>query len=145
VYHHPATTKVAEVFSDPPINFLTGRVHGGVARMGRDIEVPLRNHMRSLTDGNYTFGVRSNHLFVSRRSQRDIEISGRVRLAEINGSETFIHAHHDDIQLVVQEKGVRSIRIGIEITIYVGPSCFFVYDEAGALVASPSREASETD
>jgi len=137
VYHHPATTKVAEVFSDPPINFLTGRVHGGVARMGRDIEVPLNNHMRSLTDGNYTFGVRSNHFFVSRRSQEDIEIIGKVELAEINGSETFIHANHDEIQLVVQEKGVRSIRIGVEITIYVSPSCFFVYDEAGALVASP--------
>lgn len=145
VYHHPATTKVAEVFSDPPINFLNGRVHGGVARMGQHIEVPLENHMKSLTDGDYTFGVRSNHLFLSRRSKEDVEIPARVELAEINGSETFIHANHDEIQLVVQEKGVRSVRIGVEITIYVSPSCFFVYDEAGALVASPSREASEAD
>jgi len=66
-----------------------------------------------------------------------------VELAEINGSETFIHANHGDIQLVVQEKGVRSVRIGVELTIYVSPSCFFVYDEEGALVASPSREATE--
>ncbi|NCO61191.1 MAG: ABC transporter [Deltaproteobacteria bacterium CG23_combo_of_CG06-09_8_20_14_all_51_20] len=143
VYHHPATTKVAEVFSDPPINFLTGRVYGGVARVGRNIEVPLHNHMKSLTEGNYTFGVRSNHLFVSRGSQQDIEIPATVELAEINGSETFIHANHGDIQLVVQEKGVRSVRIGVELTIYVSPSCFFVYDEEGALVASPSREATE--
>jgi glycerol transport system ATP-binding protein len=144
VYHHPASTKVAEVFSDPPINFLTGTVHDGAARMGRNIEAPLKNHMRALADGNYTFGVRSNHLFVSRRSPEDVEIMGRVELAEINGSETFIHANHDDIQLVVQEKGVRSFRIGTEIPIYVSPSCFFVYDVAGALVASPSREAPET-
>jgi glycerol transport system ATP-binding protein len=140
VYHHPGTTKVAEVFSDPPINFLKGAVRQGIARMGRNIEMPLVKHMTSLGQGEYTFGVRSNHLFVSRRTQEDVEIPARVELTEINGSETFIHASHDDIELVVQEKGVRSVRIGMEITIYVSPSCFFVYDEAGALVASPSPE-----
>jgi glycerol transport system ATP-binding protein len=143
VYHHPATTKVAEVFSDPPINFLNGTVHGGVARIGRNIEMPLKDHMTSLAEGSYVFGVRSNHLFVSRRNKEDVEIPATMELAEINGSETFIHVNHGDIQLVVQEKGVRSVRIGVELTIYVSPSCFFVYDEEGVLVASPLREATE--
>jgi glycerol transport system ATP-binding protein len=107
--------------------------------------MPLKKHMKSLAERSYIFGVRSNHLFVSRRNKEDVEIPARVELTEINGSETFIHANHDNIQLVVQENGVRSVRIGVEITIYVNPSCFFVYDEAGVLVASPSREASETD
>ncbi|MBW1782580.1 MAG: ABC transporter ATP-binding protein [Deltaproteobacteria bacterium] len=139
VYHHPATTKVAEVFSDPPINFLKGAVRDGTARMGRNIELPLDNHMKSLTDGDFIFGVRANHLFVTRTSKEDVEIPARVELTEINGSETFIHASHDEFPLVVQERGVRSVRIGVEIVIYVNPSSFFVYDEAGALVASPSR------
>ncbi|HIJ20394.1 MAG TPA: hypothetical protein HPP58_05045 [Deltaproteobacteria bacterium] len=99
--------------------------------------------MKTLKAGNYTFGVRSNHLFMSRSSAEDTEIPATVELAEINGSETFIHANHDTFQLVIQENGVRSVRIGAEITIYVSPSCFFVYDEAGALVASPSRRAAE--
>ncbi len=140
VYHHPATTKVAEVFSDPPINFMKGVVEGGVARMGRDIKMPLTYRMASLSDGAYTFGVRSNHLFVSRKSEADVEIPATVELTEINGSETFIHADHDSEQLVVQEKGVRSVKIGANIVVYVSPSCFFVYDEAGALVASPTPD-----
>jgi len=140
VYHHPATTKVAEVFSDPPINFMKGTIQGGVARMGRDIEMPLRYRMSSLSDGTYTFGVRSNHLFVSRRSDEDVGIPATVELTEINGSETFIHANHDSEQLVVQEKGVRSVRIGQKIVVYVSPSCFFVFDEAGELVASPAPD-----
>lgn len=111
--------------------------------MGRSIEMPLEHHMKFLMDGDYIFGVRSNHLFLSRNGKEDVEIPARVELAEINGSETFIHADYDEFQLVVQEKGVRSVRIGVEITIYVNPSSFFVYDEAGALVASPSREAVE--
>lgn len=143
VYHNPATTKVAEVCSDPPINFLKGTIKGGAVRMGRNIEMPIEHHMKSLMDGEYAFGVRSNHLFLARNDKEDVEIPAKVELAEINGSETFIHADYDGLRLVVQENGVRLVRIGAEITIYVSPSSFFVYDEAGALVASPSREAVE--
>ena len=140
VYHNPATTKVAEVCSDPPINFLKGTIQGGSVRMGRNIEIPLEDHMKQLSDGEYAFGVRSNHLFLSRNDREDAEILAKVELAEINGSETFIHADYDGYRLVVQENGIRPVQIGAEITIYVSPCCFFVYDEAGALVAPPSRE-----
>jgi len=143
VYHNPATTKVAEVFSDPPINFIKGAIQDGVVRMGRGIEMPLEDYMKSLSDGKYLFGVRSNQLFLSRNDKEDEKITARVELAEINGSETFIHADYDGFRLVVQENGIRPVRIGAEITIYVSPSSFFVYDEAEALVASPSREALE--
>ena len=143
VYHNPATTKVAEVFSDPPINFLKGTIQGDSVGMGKDIEMPLEDYMKLLSDGEYTFGVRSNHLFLARNAKEDAEIPAKVELAEINGSETFIHADYDGFRLVVQENGIRPVRIGAEITIYVSPSSFFVYDEAGALVASPSREAVE--
>jgi len=139
VYRNPATLKVAEVFSDPPINFLKGTIQGGTLRMGEDIKMPLANYMKDLSDGNYTFGVRSNHLFLSRNGKEDAEIPAKVALAEITGSETYIHVDHGDSQLVVQEDGVYSRRIGSEITIYVDPSCLFVYDETGALAASPSR------
>ncbi len=143
VYHSPSTTRTAEVFSDPPINFLPGVIRENVVQMGRNIEIPLERHLKTLKEGNYTFGVRSNHLFVARNSAEDMEIPAIVELAEINGSETFIHANHDAFQLVIQENGVRSIRIGAEITIYVSPSCLFVYNEAGTLVASPLQGAPE--
>jgi glycerol transport system ATP-binding protein len=141
VYHRPNTTRVAEVFSDPPINFLEGQIQGGTARMGQNIEMPLQDYMKSLSDGKYTFGVRSNHLFLSGKNRNTVKIPARVELAEINGSETFIHADYDGFRVVVQENGIRPVRIGAEIAIYVNPSSFFVYDEAGVLVASPSPEA----
>ena len=139
VYRDPATLKVAEVFSDPPINYLKGTIQGGTARMGQNIEIPLEAYMKGLPEGNYTFGVRSNHLFLVRKGKQDAEIPCKVELAEINGSETFIHVNYDDSRLVVQEDGVYTRRIGSEISIYVNPCCFFVYDEGGSLVASPSR------
>jgi glycerol transport system ATP-binding protein len=140
VYHNPANTKVAEVFSDPPINFLFGNVRQHTARLGEDIEFPLTNHLRALPDAQYIFGVRSNHLSLNRTSAEDTEIRSKVELAEINGSETFIHLHYDNSRLVVQEDGVHPYRMGTEISIYVNPSSFFVFDEAGVLVASPARK-----
>jgi len=140
VYHYPATLKVAEVFSDPPINYISGAIQGSTARLGHDIEIQLAGHMQSLPAGKYKFGVRCHHFFLSRTSPEDAEVQGSVELSEINGSETFIHVNYDNSRLVVQENGIQPLRIGAEITIYVNPSSFFVYDEAETLVAAPSRD-----
>ena len=137
VYHNPANTKVAEVFSDPPINYLPCTVAGQTARLGENTGFKLTNHLQSLPAGQYTFGVRSNHLSLRRTSTEDTKIRTKVQLAEINGSETFIHANYDNSRLVVQEDGVLPHRMGTEISIYVHPSSFFVFDQAGVLVASP--------
>ncbi|MEJ2156605.1 MAG: ABC transporter ATP-binding protein [Desulfobacteraceae bacterium] len=138
VYHNPATTRVAEVFSDPPINYLDGRVERGRAVLGQEISFDLNGHMRKLSPGAYRFGVRSNHLFLKPSGPRDTEIEGRVELSEINGSETFIHIKHGNTPLVAQDQGVQQIKIGSTVRVYVNPSRFFVYNTNGELVASPS-------
>ena len=139
VYHNPATTKVAEVFSDPPINYLPCTVQERRASLGENIEFPLANHLKSLPAAQYIFGVRSNHLSLNRTGAQDTEIRTKVELAEINGSETFIHVNNDSSRLVVQADGIHPHRMGTEVSIYVNPSNFFVFDEAGDLVASPAR------
>jgi glycerol transport system ATP-binding protein len=140
VYHHPATLKVAEVFSDPPINYIAGNVAGDRAQLGQNIQIPLNGHLKSLSEGDYQFGIRSNHLFLSQREVDDIVFRATVELSEINGSETFIHVTHNGVSLVVQENGIYTRKIGSEISIYVNPQSLFVYDVTGALVASPFRE-----
>ncbi len=138
VYHNPATLKVAEVFSDPPINFLNGSVKENRARLGPDLEIPLSGPQGAIESGDYIFGVRSNHLSLSRENERSVAFRAAVELSEINGSETFIHVDYGGSELVVQQVGVHQRKIGSEITIHVDPSRFFVYDVAGSLVASPS-------
>lgn len=140
VYHHPANLKVAEVFSDPPINYIQGQANSGFARLSRNIQVPLEGHLKAIDQGDYQFGVRSNHLFLSANSADDVEFKAHVELAEINGSETFIHIKHNGVPLVVQESGVYSRRIGQEVSIYVNPGNLFVFDLDGNLVAAPSRK-----
>lgn len=106
--------------------------------MGQGIEVPLEDNMRDLPESAYTFGIRSNHLFLSRNGERDALIQTQVELAEINGSETFIHFNHAGTRLVAQENGIHPYRIGATVTLYIDPGCLFVFDLKGNLVASPS-------
>ncbi len=137
VYHHPATLKVAEVFSDPPINYLKAGIDKGVLQLGDNIRVPLNGRYSSLSPGKYVVGIRSNHLCLSRRHEKDTEFKARVELSEINGSETFTHLKYGETALVVQDEGVFPHKIGTEISVYVSPDAFFIYDEAGVLKASP--------
>jgi glycerol transport system ATP-binding protein len=143
VYHNPATTKVAEVFSDPPVNYLPCAVQERTASLGEGIEFPLTKHLQSLPARQYIFGIRPNHLFLNRTSAEDIEIRAKVELAEISGSETFIHVNYDKAGLVVQEEGVHPHKMDTEVSVYVNPGHFFVFDEAGVLVASPGRKTVE--
>jgi glycerol transport system ATP-binding protein len=137
VYRRPSTTRVAEIFSDPPINFIDGKIKGNQALIGHSIRFQANGHMAHLTEGDYTFGVRCNHLFLKPCSAEDVVIQATVELSEINGSETFIHIDHDNARLVVQDDGVHQLKIGSRISIYVNPGHLFVYDVQGNLVAAP--------
>jgi glycerol transport system ATP-binding protein len=85
--------------------------------------------------------VRANHLFVQSRAAGDLEFEATVELAEISGSETFIHAAHSGISWVVQEEGVHSLGLGETLRVYVRPGHLFAFDQDGRLVAAPERGA----
>jgi glycerol transport system ATP-binding protein len=137
VYQRPETLRVAEVFSDPPINALDSVVSNSGAVMGDNITVPLTGHLAVLATGAYRFAFRSNHLWLSSQTDADIAITGKVELAEINGSETFIYVHHGKSAFVVQQEGVHPFSMGNKITVFINPKHLFVYDTAGRLVAAP--------
>jgi glycerol transport system ATP-binding protein len=141
VYNNPASTRVGEVFSDPPMNMAAGVVSAGDAMIAGDVRLPLTAHLSGLGEGAYTFGVRANHLSLSRAAAEDIEIQGTVDLAEVSGSETFVHVVHGDTSLVVQEEGVHSLGIGKDIRVYLDPDNLFAFDGGGRLVASPRGAA----
>ena len=137
VYQRPESLKAAQVFSDPPINALDSTVSNGSAVMGDGIAVPLTGHLAGLAAGAYQFAFRSNHLWLEREDPGDIAIAGTVELAEINGSETFIHIHHGKSAFVVQQDGIHPFSMGHEITVFINPRHLFVYDAQGNLVSAP--------
>ncbi len=141
VYHHPASVQVGEVFSDPPINVLSGRLDRDQLLLGHDIRTPRVAHLQGLDGEHYQFAIRANHLYVQKHAATDVEVQGEVDLAEISGSETFIHVRHGDRILIVQQAGTHAFPTGTPITVYLDPRRLFAFDAQGQLVAAPPRAA----
>ena len=141
VYTRPASIRIGGIFSDPPINLIGGAVEQDRLVLGDVVVGPRAAHLGDVAVGQYSFGVRSNALYVNRRSDADMEIRGVVELSEISGSETFVHVAHNGVSWVAQEEGIHSFALGDPIDIYLDPAALFVFDWQGGLVAAPSRTA----
>jgi len=68
-----------------------------------------------------------------------VALAGRVDLAEIAGSDTFVHVHTPVGDLVAQLTGVHDCPLGDPITLYLQPASLFVFDAEGPLVRAPDR------
>ena len=95
--------------------------------------------MRSLAEGDYRIGIRANHVGVVAASAHSATIPVKVELAEISGSETYIHGRHGGFNLIARLVGVHDYDLGDQITLYFDPARLFVFDLAGKLVAAPER------
>ena len=134
VFHRPASLRVAKAFSDPPMNLLAAEVAEGGARLssGEVIAVDLP-HEASRT---LTLGVRASALRVQPRPG-DVALPGRVELAEISGSDTFVHAATPVGELVAQLTGVHQFELGAPVTLYLDPAQVYVFDANGELLVAP--------
>lgn len=137
VYRAPASARVAEVFSDPPMNLIEGIVDGDTVCLQGSLYLPLSGHLASLSPGAYKFGVRSGNLSIKRGAREDLEISAIVELTEVSGSDTFIHVTHNDVAWVIQEQGVHSVAVGLDIPIFLNTKFLYVFSADGRLVSTP--------
>ncbi|WP_431264674.1 ABC transporter ATP-binding protein [Roseateles chitinivorans] len=132
VFHRPASLRVARAFSDPPMNLLIAQGMGDrlQLRPGLDLALPGQ--------GGVTVGVRASALHVTQRPG-DIAIQGEVELAEISGSDTFVHARTQIGELVAQLTGVHDFELGAPLTLYLNAAHVHVFDAAGLLTRAPER------
>ena len=125
VFHHPASIRVARAFSDPPMNLLDG----GAPRLG----LP-----GTAARPDTTVGVRASALRVVGRPG-DIALPGTVELAEIAGSDTFVHVATAAGELVAQLTGVHYFDLGAALTLYLDPTQIYLFGADGLLLQAPSR------
>ena len=136
VFHRPDSLRVARAFSDPPMNLLSAQQTAEGAQLvgGPMLPLPLPDQ----AGRELTLGVRASALRVRGRPG-DLMLSGTVELAEISGSDTFVHAHTAVGDLVAQLTGVHNFDLGAPIHLYVSPAQVYVFDAAGALLLAPER------
>ena len=81
-------------------------------------------------------GIRA-HEFSLTAAPGHAALSGRVELAEISGSETYIHLARDDLRLVAQVPGVHDLPLNERCTLYIQPTSLYGFDESGRLLFAP--------
>ncbi|HEY9104362.1 ABC transporter ATP-binding protein [Chitinimonas sp.] len=141
VFHHPATQRVAQVFSDPPMNLLPAHIPAGTgeARLAGGLVLPLGPHLTALPAGQYTLGVRPSHLRLRPERSGEVALQCEVELAEISGSDTYLHLKQAGADWVAQLPGVCDLDPGSHVEIYLHPGDVFAFDQQGRLAGSPDR------
>lgn len=137
VYHRPASVDVSQVFSDPPMNLFAGELDNGELSLESEARSASPGHLRDLPPGHYRFGVRPGQIHLKNPDQARMALTGEVEVAEIAGSETYIHVRHGETAWVVQVEGVHAYGLGDPITVYIDPGRLFAFDSAGQLAAAP--------
>ena len=136
VFHRPKSLRVARAFSDPPMNLIAAHcVADGVALpSGQTIKVALPGIALNVT--GLTVGVRAGALRVQQRAG-DIALPGTVELAEIAGSDTFVHVQTAIGEVVAQLTGVHVFSLGASLQLYLDPAQVYVFDGSGDLLVAP--------
>jgi glycerol transport system ATP-binding protein len=138
VYRHPDTLRVAQVFSDPPLNTVAIEKKNGSVEYAGGVQAPASGLYAKLGDGAYRVGFRAHQLAIESGESGRHTFPATVTVTEITGSESFVHLNRNDSNWVAVLHGVHEFEPGQQLDAVLDPNNVFVFDAAGRLVASPS-------
>ena len=99
--------------------------------MSFDIPIQFRN----LASGQYTFGIRASDIALDEKGY-----PFNVELAEISGSETFLHAKNEDVSLVGQLDLVKNFNVGEKVNLHLDSQKLYAFGLDKNLASSPFKE-----
>lgn len=137
IYREPNGILSAEMFSEPPINIVPGRLTETDITFDNATHFACDDALRRLPPGDYRFGVRASHLSLTPQAPDDLELSVEVDVAEISGSETFLHVRHPHFPLVLHLSGIYELKVNEPIKVYFPTHKLFVFDQQGSTVHTP--------
>jgi glycerol transport system ATP-binding protein len=142
VFNAPNSIQSARTFSDPPLNLMQAKLGAdGLAQLGSGLAIPLNPAQRQQAAAHpeVVLGLRAHSLRLTPSHADDFPIEAEVELAEISGSETYVHLHRGRIALVAQLTGVHELDLGVQCTVYCRPDELFVFAPDGALLFAPPQ------
>ena len=138
VFHKPKSLRVARAFSDPPMNLCAATADADVGGVRLDGGPLLALDLPATASRTFTVGLRASALRVAARPG-DVPLPGTVELAEISGSDTFVHVATPAGELVAQLTGVHYFDLGVAVTLYFNAAEVYLFDAQGMLLLAPVR------
>jgi glycerol transport system ATP-binding protein len=137
VYRQPDSLRVAQVFSDPPLNIVGIEKSNGSVKYAGGVQAPATGLYAGLGDGAYRVGFRAHQLEVANGIAGRHAFQATVTVTEITGSESFVHLSRGASRWVAVLHGVHEFPPGHMLDAVLDPNNVFVFDGAGHLVAAP--------
>ncbi len=135
IFENPATTRVAEITNDPAMNLLSGEIAGSKVIINSKMSFDIPIHFRNLASGQYTFGIRASDIALDKKGY-----PFNVELAEISGSETFLHAKNENVSLVGQLDLVKNFNVGEKVNLHLDSQKLYAFGLDKNLASSPFKE-----
>ena len=158
VFSRPASLAAARAFSDPPLNVLPARfdgtrgiatlVSGTASGLASGLEVALSPAavaaVRAAGVNEFLLALRPHQLHSEPGGCRSLTLQGTVDLAEISGSDTYLHVHTAGGDVVAQWRGIHPLSLGSRAHLFLDPREFFGFTCEGAALFAPAAAAGET-
>ena len=132
VYNKPNSLQSAQVFSDPPMNIAKIKKEGDVCSLISD-DVSWKINSK-LKDGEYKVGIRPHNITTYKEGSNSLEISGKVLISELSGSESLIHFTNGDLNWVSLSNGIHQKNVGEQTKLFMNSDEFLYFDESNKLV-----------
>ena len=132
VYNQPNSLQSAQVFSDPPMNIAKIKKQGDVCSLISD-DVSWKINSK-LKDGEYKVGIRPHNITTYKEGPNSLEISGKVLISELSGSESLIHFTNGDLNWVSLSNGIHQKNVGEQTKLFMNSDEFLYFDESNKLV-----------
>jgi glycerol transport system ATP-binding protein len=142
-YQRPSTIRAAAIFNDPPMNIFEAHVEdAATVRLLNGPLLKVAAPALLLAAGQACkVGVRCHHVKLADDASHTNRIDCIVELAELSGSETYVHLQHGAVSLVAQVPGVYVADIAASVQASVSPDRLFIFDADGALLRAPQESA----
>jgi glycerol transport system ATP-binding protein len=155
VFSRPASLAAARAFSDPPLNVLparfdgtrgiatlvSGAVSGMASGMASGMEVALAPAavaaVRAAGVNEFLLALRPHQLHSEPGGCRSLTLRGTVELAEISGSDTYLHVHTAGGDVVAQWRGIHPMALGSTAHLFLDPREFFAFTKDGTALFAP--------
>ena len=134
VFENPENIKVAEITNDPAMNVIKGSIDSNKIILIENVQFDIPEHVKTIRAGTYHFGIRASDMILD-----DNGFDFNVDIAEISGSETFLHLHQNELNMVLLMEEVRNFNDNDKVKINFNLNKLYVFDEKGNLLFSPFK------
>ncbi len=137
VFEKPLNIKTAQMMSEPPMNFLRGRVQDSQLVLGQASSFPVPTHLKGVGLGEYFLGIRPGNIEILNKKD-DHCLEALLVDQEFDGLETFsFFKQGDGLELQVQKRGIENLIPGEMYYLKPNWGETYVFELGGPLLKAP--------